>query len=103
MKKRLLVLTLILILVSVYFGYQYVYQSHRDVQAEAANYSIKASDFITEFAVEPEKAQTKYLNKIIVVEGHITQLKQIAVLHLIIPFSVVYLKQIRPIKLRRLK
>ncbi|RNC86986.1 MAG: hypothetical protein ED556_06065 [Winogradskyella sp.] len=72
MKKKIILLVFALLLIGAYFGYNYLYQDHRDIQAEVADYSVKASDFITEFTSDSETAQTKYLNKTIVIEGEIT-------------------------------
>ncbi len=57
---------------TAYFGYNYIYQDHRDISTENADYTINASDFIAEFINDSETAQTKYLNKTIVINGDIT-------------------------------
>ena len=56
----------------IFLGYQYIYQEHRDISAENAEYTIDANDFIAEFLSDQEGSQTKYLNKTIAINGNIT-------------------------------
>ena len=72
MKKKILIIALLAITIIAYFGYNYIYQDHRNISKEDADYTINASEFITEFVSDSEIAQTKYLNKTIVINGNIT-------------------------------
>ncbi|GGI57915.1 OB-fold protein [Winogradskyella haliclonae] len=72
MKRNKIYIILLVVILAAYFGYNYIYQEHRDISAETADYTINASDFIAEFINDSETAQTKYLNKTIVIHGDIT-------------------------------
>ncbi|WP_299114446.1 hypothetical protein [uncultured Winogradskyella sp.] len=72
MKKNTIYIILLVLVLTAYFGYNYIYQDHRDISTENADYTINASDFIAEFINDSETAQTKYLNKTIVINGDIT-------------------------------
>lgn len=73
MKKKLLILALILS-VAIYFGYNYIYQDHRDIETEKAEFSMDATALVTEFSNNSVKAEENYLNKTIEVKGTITEL-----------------------------
>ncbi len=70
-RKTILIIALLLLLIS-YFGYNYIYQDHRDISTEKAEYSVDANDFIAEFLSNVEGSQTKYLNKTLAISGNIT-------------------------------
>lgn len=72
MKRKTILIVAVLLLLSSYFGYNYIYQDHRDISAENAEYTIEANDFIAEFLSNVEGSQTKYLNKTIAISGNIT-------------------------------
>ncbi|TCK68932.1 putative nucleic acid binding protein [Winogradskyella wandonensis] len=72
MKKKTLLIVIILLLIAAVFGYNYVYQDHRDISTESAAYTLNAEDLIAEFATDTEIAQSKYLNKTILINGEIT-------------------------------
>lgn len=73
MKKKLLILALILI-VAGYFGYNYIYQDHRNIETEKAEFTIDATSLVAEFSENLSNAETKYLNKTIQITGKITEL-----------------------------
>ncbi|RZN80925.1 MAG: hypothetical protein EVB11_11205 [Winogradskyella sp.] len=72
MKRNTIYIILLVLVLATYFGYNYIYQDHRDISTENADYTLNASDFIAEFINDSETAQTKYLNKTIVINGDIT-------------------------------
>jgi len=72
MKRNKIYVILLLLVITTYFGYNYIYQDHRNISAETADYTINASDFILEFINDSETAQSKYLNKTIIINGKIT-------------------------------
>lgn len=71
MKKKALLIGVLLLIVGV-FGYNYIYQDHRDIPTETAAYKVNAEEFILEFTNSTETAQAKYLNKTIIINGEIT-------------------------------
>ncbi|MCB0462329.1 MAG: hypothetical protein R2816_01025 [Flavobacteriaceae bacterium] len=68
-------IAIIVILVIVAFlSYHYIYQDHRDIESETAVFTITAKDITNEFEINSSDAETKYLNKTIVISGIITEL-----------------------------
>lgn len=52
--------------------YNYIYQDHRNIESETAEYSLSATAIASEFAKNPNAAQQKYLNKTVVIFGAIS-------------------------------
>lgn len=63
---------LILIILLGIVAYQYVYQDHRDISKETADYNITSLELISEFPSSLENSQTKFLNKTILFLGNYT-------------------------------
>lgn len=72
MKKTLLIV-LICLAIAAIFGYNYIYQDHRDIKTEEANFKLESSAFLVEFEKDAEVAQKKYLNKSIELTGITTE------------------------------
>ncbi|MEZ4802033.1 MAG: hypothetical protein R2797_04615 [Gelidibacter sp.] len=70
MKKWLVIILLILIVV---IGYNYVFQDHRNISAEMPKFSLTADaiqkDFITDISI----SEKKYLNKTVAITGTISE------------------------------
>ena len=64
---------LIVIMIVAYLAYNYIYQDHRDIQNEDAEFTVIASDISNEFEVNPSASETKYLNKTIIVSGEVSE------------------------------
>ena len=72
MKKQVkIVITLVLLLLGVYFAYNYMYQDHRDIKEEKAVVLISASELVSYFN---ENNSKKVLNKTVQVSGIITEI-----------------------------
>ena len=72
MKKQVkIVITLVLLLLGVYFAYNYMYQDHRDIKGEKAVVLISASELVSYFN---ENNSEKVLNKTVQVSGIITEI-----------------------------
>ena len=69
MKKYIVLLGILLIIVLVY---SYVYQDHRDIEKEKAEFTMDADIIIKEFSMNSQSSETKYLNKTIEVKGYVT-------------------------------
>jgi len=54
-------------------AYNYIYQKHRDIKSESAEFTVVALDIANEFAMDPSVSEQKYLNKTIEVHGAITE------------------------------
>lgn len=71
MKKKAVYIILLVIAVG-FAGYKYMYKSHRDVQTEKAAYEVTALKLVEEFGMNAEAATTKYINKVVLVSGTVT-------------------------------
>jgi hypothetical protein len=63
---------LVVLLVVSIFIYNYIYQNHRNINNEKAEYKLTAFDILNNFSIDPVHSETKYLNKTIEVIGNIT-------------------------------
>ncbi|WP_271784379.1 OB-fold protein [Aquimarina algiphila] len=73
--KKLLIAILVIALAG-FIGYKYIYQSHRDIQSEEANFTVNATDIAIEFSKNQDISSEKYLNKTIIVEGELTEIEE---------------------------
>ena len=69
-------LILFLILILAIFGYNYVYQDHRNIEKEAASFTTDSKSIQIEFSTKPVESEQKYLNKTIEVVGSVTELNK---------------------------
>lgn len=76
MKKSKLTILILLLLVGAYFGYNYLYQDHRDIETETAQFTIQSKPLINEFITNAALAEKKYLNKTIEVSGLISEINK---------------------------
>ena len=76
MKKRVFVFIVLIVALIFYFGYSYIYQDHRNISKESADYIEEASHFHNSFSDDPKAASDKYLNKTLIVKGKITELTE---------------------------
>lgn len=74
--KIKLILFIIILLIAGYSGYRYIYQDHRNIQEEKASFEVQAIELKKEFSVELTKAESKYINKTILVSGHISEIEE---------------------------
>jgi hypothetical protein len=73
MMKKVIVLVLIVLVVG--FGiYKYLYQGHRDIAAEEANFTTTVQDIYTSFNENDSLANAKYLDKTIALRGKISHI-----------------------------
>ncbi len=74
MKKKILIAGILivgLLSVGIYF---YMYQEHRDISTEDANFSLTVKDLQAEFTADAVGANAKYLDKTIEVSGIVTSI-----------------------------
>ncbi|MCF8272716.1 MAG: OB-fold putative lipoprotein [Flavobacteriaceae bacterium] len=69
MKKWILLAVLAVISI---FIYNYIYQNHRNINNENAEYNLNSVDILNKFSIDPVNSEKKYLNKTIEVIGTIT-------------------------------
>lgn len=72
MKK--IIVSLLVVLVLLFVLYKYVYKSHRDIANEEVLFTTTASVILDEFKKDEVAANTKYLDKTIIIYGKITNL-----------------------------
>ena len=73
--NRKWIITLILLLI-VFLGYKYIYQDHRDIQKEQAEFVVFSTSITKEFLQNSMEAEKKYLNKTIEISGVITEITE---------------------------
>ncbi len=78
MKKKILI-TAILALLLIIFGYNYVYQDHRNIAAETAEFKMNSEILFNEFNVDPASSETKYLNKTMEISGTVTNTDDLSI------------------------
>ena len=74
MKKKIFIFIITVIIVII--AYNYVYQDHRDIKNEKAEFVVSATEIFNEFSINFEDASNKYLNKTIEISGQITKLNE---------------------------
>lgn len=72
MKKNKWIILLVVLVLVAFFGYNYVYKSHRDISTEEASFSIQVATLANDFKVDENKANEKYLDKTIDINGTVT-------------------------------
>lgn len=70
--KRLLI-AIVLLCIAAIIGYNYIYQDHRDIATEEAQFSLSAKALTDDFRIDEEIATAKYLNKTLQITGKLTQ------------------------------
>lgn len=73
MRKWIVFIILIVIGIGIK-AYNYIYQDHRDIESETAEFVLNSTDLVNEFTINPSASEKKYLNKTIEVFGTITEL-----------------------------
>ncbi len=71
-KRKFYYLLSILILLSGVIGYNYIYQEHRNIAKENAQFIKESKDLIDEYQNDIETTTTKYLDKTIEIVGKVT-------------------------------
>ncbi len=71
---RIGIIALILAALILVFGYNYIYQDHRNIESEQAAFSISAHDISIEFSQNLQASEEKYLNKTVEVYGVVSEL-----------------------------
>lgn len=69
MKKWILLALLAVISI---LTYNYIYQNHRDINKEKAEYNLTSVEILKKFSTDPDNSEKKYLDKTIEVIGKIT-------------------------------
>ncbi len=75
-KQRKFIYLILIVALVGYFGYNYVYQDHRDIEAETSQLEITAPYLLERFKTDDAE---DLLNKTITVTGEITNLEENAI------------------------
>jgi len=67
-------IAIVLIVVLSIFGYNYLYQDHREISNEKADFSVSSTVLQNDFLNNIKTAEAKYLNKVIVVTGEVSEI-----------------------------
>ncbi|TRW97097.1 OB-fold protein [Flavobacterium gawalongense] len=71
MKKYKIIAASLLLIIVLVGGYLFIYKKHRDIANEEGSYNVSAKAIILEFQTNESAANTKYLDKTIIVSGKI--------------------------------
>lgn len=71
--RKWIIILVITVVVSI-FGYNYIYQDHRDIESEQAEFTMTSSEVNQLFSENSTSAEQKFLNKTIEVSGLITDI-----------------------------
>ena len=72
--KRNWITLIIILIITTVVGYNYVYQDHRDIENEQAEFTISSAEINQLFSENSTAAEQKFLNKSIEVSGLITDI-----------------------------
>lgn len=75
-------------------SYLYVSKNHRNIAKEAATYQFTAEELASQFAINPDQSESKYLNQVIEVTGTISEANE---QELVLDNTVICLFQNTPI------
>ena len=70
--KNKISIGLVVIIVLIFGAYKYIYQDHRDILSEEANYKVSVAGLINELNVNDSLTLKKYRDKTIELSGKIT-------------------------------
>ncbi|WP_426431719.1 OB-fold protein [Winogradskyella sp. HB-48] len=73
LKRNWIALIIVLIITAV-IGYNYIYQDHRDIESEQAEFTMSSAQINQLFSENSTSAEQKFLNKTIEVSGFITDI-----------------------------
>tara|TARA_R110000751_G_scaffold306182_1_gene424048 strand:+ start:454 stop:870 length:417 start_codon:yes stop_codon:yes gene_type:complete len=71
MRKRIIVFIVILIVAII--SYMYIYQDHRNIKNEVAQYKLTSNEIALQFSENYKNIETKYLNTTIEVTGKVSE------------------------------
>lgn len=78
MKRKIASLIFLIAVVTGFFTYNYIYKEHRNIAKEEALFFDKAMNFHSDFVLNSDEFNTKYLDKVIKIEGEITEFDNIS-------------------------
>ena len=73
MLKKIIIIGVVVV-VAIAIGYNYIYQDHRDIETETAEFILSSNEITNHFSSDPTTAEQKFLNKTIEVSGVVSDL-----------------------------
>jgi hypothetical protein len=73
MRKWILTGFAVVIVIGILIGYFYIWQDNSGIAGSMIDYQIDATSLFDEFTKDEQEASRKYLNKIILVKGTVSQ------------------------------
>ena len=74
MRKRIILIAILIIL--AYVGYNYIYQDHRDIAEETADFTLTAKTISNEFSQDVTSSEKKYIDKTLIINGLISEINE---------------------------
>ena len=71
---KLISVVLIILLIGGISLYKYTYQEHKNIESSNVDFKITALELSLNFGLDAQKAFEKYVNKVIVVSGDVSEL-----------------------------
>jgi len=68
------IIILIILIIAAIIGYNYIYQDHRNIENEKAEFVISSNEIESQFSKNAVDAEQNYLNKTIEVSGLISEI-----------------------------
>lgn len=90
--KKIIIIIIVLVATGI-FSYQYVSKNHRNIAKEEASYQFTSNELASQFAINPDQSESKYLNQVIEVKGSISEVNE---LEIVLDNTVVCLFQNTP-------
>jgi len=75
MKQKKLVLGIIIVSIIGVVSYNYLYQNHRNISEEEADFILTTEELYLQYSSNLENASKKYLDKTIQLSGEITEIE----------------------------
>jgi hypothetical protein len=75
MKKKIILILLVIGIIGGYFGYNYVMAPPKNISESKADLTLNTKDFYAEFTSNAVNAEKKYAEKVILIEGTITEVE----------------------------
>ena len=77
MKKNILLAILFIALAASFYGYKLYHKEHKNLNEIKPDYIVSPANLLAEFEVDETAAQTKYVNKIIQIEGKLLDIQKV--------------------------
>ena len=74
-KRKYIYFGIVVLVLSIIATYNYIYQEHRNIKTEKADFYIESTVFGKEYETDTKKATEKYLDKTIQISGIITEIE----------------------------